>query len=396
MLKLTLAGIVTLTAWIPAPTCDAGGPINRRLEAAAVVPTPGGPANTYDVHAIWTIEALGTSAGLNASTEVAVFVGSGAEVPSATAATSVLLDLTTAVCSPGNCDSGCGGGYINGVFNTMLCLEQAGCQAALCPCACRFPYITTTLSGVSIPQGASVLVTLFAAGGSFPESNQSDDSRSFIVKRPIFWDQSLHSVDLFPSVQPGQVDLKVTGASTWRLAGGAADMDFEIQVLINHVLVASSIVDSLAHPPGPGQSGCEGSPSICDNGCGAWNQAPVSCDLWVSYPSYLISCECGTPWIQGFLALPANPGDVVEVLLKPLTKSLPALPGSEFDDVLSLQIPDECLGDLDGNGVINGADVGILLAGWGGPGAGDLDGNGVINGGDLGLLLGGWGPCNPQ
>jgi hypothetical protein len=51
-------------------------------------------------------------------------------------------------------------------------------------------------------------------------------------------------------------------------------------------------------------------------------------------------------------------------------------------------------GDLDGNGVVNGADLGLLLAAWGTCGTpcpGDLDGNGVVNGADLGLLLAAWG-----
>jgi hypothetical protein len=51
-------------------------------------------------------------------------------------------------------------------------------------------------------------------------------------------------------------------------------------------------------------------------------------------------------------------------------------------------------GDIDGNGVVNGADLGLLLAGWGACGTpcpGDLDGNGVVNGADLGLLLAAWG-----
>ncbi|HMN97263.1 MAG TPA: hypothetical protein PKC43_12545 [Phycisphaerales bacterium] len=40
---------------------------------------------------------------------------------------------------------------------------------------------------------------------------------------------------------------------------------------------------------------------------------------------------------------------------------------------------------------MDGADLGILLGGWGGPGAGDLNGSGVIDGADLGILLGSWG-----
>jgi hypothetical protein len=49
--------------------------------------------------------------------------------------------------------------------------------------------------------------------------------------------------------------------------------------------------------------------------------------------------------------------------------------------------------DLDGNGVVNGADLGLMLAGWGACGSpcpGDLDGNGTVNGADLGLLLAAW------
>jgi hypothetical protein len=33
-----------------------------------------------------------------------------------------------------------------------------------------------------------------------------------------------------------------------------------------------------------------------------------------------------------------------------------------------------------------------MLANWGGSGASDLDGNGVVDGGDLGILLSRWGP----
>jgi hypothetical protein len=52
-----------------------------------------------------------------------------------------------------------------------------------------------------------------------------------------------------------------------------------------------------------------------------------------------------------------------------------------------------CVGDLDGNGVVNGADLGMLLAGWGTAGNADLDANGTTNGADLGLLLAAWGAC---
>jgi hypothetical protein len=47
--------------------------------------------------------------------------------------------------------------------------------------------------------------------------------------------------------------------------------------------------------------------------------------------------------------------------------------------------------DLNGDGVVNGADLGILLAAWGGSGTGDLNGDGTINGADIGILLSNWG-----
>jgi hypothetical protein len=46
--------------------------------------------------------------------------------------------------------------------------------------------------------------------------------------------------------------------------------------------------------------------------------------------------------------------------------------------------------DLNGDGVVNGADLGALLSSWGGTGAADLDGDGVIGGADLGVLLSEW------
>lgn len=57
---------------------------------------------------------------------------------------------------------------------------------------------------------------------------------------------------------------------------------------------------------------------------------------------------------------------------------------------LTVELP----GDLNGDGNVNGADLGILLGFWGPCGAvclGDIDGDGVVDGEDLGVLLGSWG-----
>jgi len=58
-----------------------------------------------------------------------------------------------------------------------------------------------------------------------------------------------------------------------------------------------------------------------------------------------------------------------------------------------------CPADLNHDGVVNGADLGILLGAWGScpggtPGCtGDINNDGVVNGADLGILLGAWGNC---
>lgn len=46
--------------------------------------------------------------------------------------------------------------------------------------------------------------------------------------------------------------------------------------------------------------------------------------------------------------------------------------------------------DLNGDGVVNGADLAELLAQWGGAGAGDLNNDGIVNGADLAQLLASW------
>jgi hypothetical protein len=57
------------------------------------------------------------------------------------------------------------------------------------------------------------------------------------------------------------------------------------------------------------------------------------------------------------------------------------------------QVP-ACPGDLDGDGSVNGVDLGIILGNWDTANPiSDLNGDGATNGLDLGILLGGWGSC---
>lgn len=60
--------------------------------------------------------------------------------------------------------------------------------------------------------------------------------------------------------------------------------------------------------------------------------------------------------------------------------------------------PTPCLADLDGDGVVNSADLGLMLVAWGDCGKkgdcpADLDGNRRVDSADIGGLLAAWGAC---
>lgn len=54
-----------------------------------------------------------------------------------------------------------------------------------------------------------------------------------------------------------------------------------------------------------------------------------------------------------------------------------------------------CVGDLNNDSLVDGADLGLLLGSWDATGeqAADLNGDLLVDGADLGLLLGAWGEC---
>ena len=51
---------------------------------------------------------------------------------------------------------------------------------------------------------------------------------------------------------------------------------------------------------------------------------------------------------------------------------------------------------LNGDGVVGGIDLGIVLGAWGSSGGvmvADVSNDGIVDGPDLGLILSNWGPC---
>jgi hypothetical protein len=74
----------------------------------------------------------------------------------------------------------------------------------------------------------------------------------------------------------------------------------------------------------------------------------------------------------------------------------------ELPDINHNGTPDtcECIGDIYVDGIVNGGDLGVLLAYWGPTTSAaasiacDLNVDGVVSGSDLGILLAYWGPCS--
>ena len=85
----------------------------------------------------------------------------------------------------------------------------------------------------------------------------------------------------------------------------------------------------------------------------------------------------------------------------PVEQPMPDNNDGGFDPNSDEEGPSEeqppCQGDLNGDGKIDGADLGLILGAWGNctiaSCLGDLNGDGKIDGADLGLILGAWGDC---
>jgi hypothetical protein len=69
--------------------------------------------------------------------------------------------------------------------------------------------------------------------------------------------------------------------------------------------------------------------------------------------------------------------------------------GPVVDDVRVSPYP-ACLADLNNDGIVNGADISIMLGFWGlngKPVDADINGDGLVDGADLAMLLSSWGKC---
>ncbi|MCH2162138.1 MAG: LamG domain-containing protein, partial [Phycisphaerales bacterium] len=92
----------------------------------------------------------------------------------------------------------------------------------------------------------------------------------------------------------------------------------------------------------------------------------------------------------------AGISDVVVFTVIPGGKGPFLVPLTSFSVRTTMEGPQSCPGDFNGDQQVNGGDLGLMLSAFGPCQQGcleDLNGDGVVDGGDLGLLLSLWGPC---
>lgn len=356
---------------------------NRRILEVAVVPTTS--AGKFDVHVVWTVDLGPNGTAINVGTNAELFVGSGPAVAIDT--TQVKVDPGSGICSVGSCGDGCGAGFIDGIIAAaFLCIDADGDG----DCECSMPPITSTFPGITLGPGAELMAKLSPATGALGEPDPSDDQKAFAFTGPRLWTREIQSASLVPAGgTSGGFNLEISGVLGWTglegtlnlAAGGSASGDPVDGADLAWIRGGRLFAED---PLACGASGCGGV-------CGSWNGFDLEC--FAGNP--IVACLCGGEWLHLWSPdEPLGPGDKVTLTLVALPGALPTLPGLGGGETLTVVLQTDCVGDLNGDGIVNGADLGKILSNWGGPGLGDLDGDGIVNGADLGLVLSNWGPCS--
>lgn len=122
-----------------------------------------------------------------------------------------------------------------------------------------------------------------------------------------------------------------------------------------------------------------------------FNCSDVQGVLTVSASTFNALIEDGGPntfSLTGTPTLPACPNSWVSVRLAYNGYTL-----QDLDFNGTLDVCTSCVGDVNLDGAVDGADLTFILAGWG-TDSPDLTADGVVDAADLAIVCGGWGPCD--
>jgi hypothetical protein len=120
---------------------------------------------------------------------------------------------------------------------------------------------------------------------------------------------------------------------------------------------------------------------ISNNGGATWVQLELvneNAGAWVNKTFRIADFVPPTSQMRlRFIARDLGAGSVVEA-------------GIDDLKVTTFECDSPVAGDFNGDSIVDGADLGILLGNWGQPGITDMNGDGNTDGADLGALLGAW------
>ncbi len=132
-------------------------------------------------------------------------------------------------------------------------------------------------------------------------------------------------------------------------------------------------------------------------GDGTAQTPPAGAGWYNSNPGNLqgLTDSGGTTWLGRFVKVATLAPETLTVTAWVTFASHPDGVVQQEVDTLEIEYPlRPCPGDLDGDGEVDGADLGIMLLHWGtSDQVSDLNGDGTVTGADIGVLLLHWGLC---
>ncbi len=357
---------------------------NRNVEAIAITPAPvaGGGGGVFNIITAYiNVESDSPSAPRNLDTVIefrrngvtlgAVEIGFDALPASNSNCGAMCLSNQACICcqiSPGNTIYACGG------------------------------FIAPASTGASLDPGDEITVILIPASGALPDQDTSDDQLSIAYPGdPLFWNRRLAGISTSPTPGAGDSFFDVFfDIAVEANYDGPLNLATEAVLLVNGVAVAEQdvplLIDDLLFTP------CNAACTL--TGCVLNPVGPYFGTCQPDEGTFPCTCQYQPVPSTGlvFPAVPVDPGDEITVILRPAPGALPELPGFPDDDEGTVRVPQPCVGDADGNGIVDVGDLLAVILDWGTDGSGnggDVNNDGEVNVLDIVAVINNWGVCFP-
>ena len=297
------------------------------------------------------------------------------------------------------------------------CTEGTTCTG-LTGCTCNGPTLTAPVHVYDhgATGGSSTTGGLVYRGCQIPEANGVYFFGDYGSSR--FWSfKYVNGVKTLFTVQTTKFATSVDGFTCNQPVAFAQDNQGEMYIVDHGSATTGQIFKMVRDPAAAALADCDanGTPDNCEIAAGALdcdgNGIPDSCDV-VADPAQdcngngaIDTCEIAAGAAQDCDANGViDSCDIASGAAQDCNANgIPDacdIAGGASVDANGDGIPDECApptnpADLNGDGIVDGADLGIALGSWGecpakGACPGDINGDGVVDGADLGVILGSW------